>query len=186
MNEAKPVANSTRDRRRWMIASALTASGALLAGLGLAWRSRQPQSTRSTAETALWQLVFLQSNGQSLALKSLRGKPLLLNFWAPWCAPCVEELPLLSRFYREHSARGWQVLGLAIDQPEPVQRFLSQTPVSFPVLLAGLPGVELSRSLGNRSGALPFTVMFGPDGRLARQKMGQMSADDLRAWALLV
>jgi len=167
-----------------MLASAVTASAALVAGV--AWQSYQAQTKTAGAEANLWQLNFPQLDGHALAMASLRGKPLLLNFWAPWCAPCVEELPLLSRFYTENSARGWQVLGLAIDQLEPVQRFLSRTAVTFPVVLAGLPGIELSRSLGNLNGALPFTVVLGSDGRIAQRKIGQVSAIELRTWASLV
>ena len=118
-------------------------------------------------------------------MAALRGKPVLLNFWAPWCPPCVEELPLLSSFYREQSAKGWQVLGLAVDQLVPVQRFLAKAPVPFPVALAGLRGVDISKSLGNLSGGLPFTVVLGSDGQVAHRKMCQVTPDDLRAWALL-
>lgn len=175
--------NPSRDRRRWLVASTAAAIAAALAGIGLAWRTHQTQAT--TAESALWQLKFAQLDGPPLAMASLRGKPLLMNFWASWCPPCVEELPLLSSFYKENSAKGWQVLGLAVDQPEPVKRFLSLTPVTFPVVLAGVPGIEISRSLGNLDGALPFTVILGSDGRLAHRKIGQMTPDELRAWGLL-
>lgn len=175
--------NPSRDRRRWLMASTAAAIAAALAGIGLAWRTHQTQAT--TAESALWQLKFAQLDGPPLAMASLRGKPLLMNFWASWCPPCVEELPLLSSFYKENSAKGWQVLGLAVDQPEPVKRFLSLTPVTFPVVLAGVPGIEISRSLGNLDGALPFTVILGSDGRLAHRKIGQMTPGELRAWGLL-
>jgi thiol-disulfide isomerase/thioredoxin len=118
-------------------------------------------------------------------MKSLRGKPVVLNFWATWCPPCVEELPLLSDFYQQNSANGWQVLGLAVDQPDPVNRFLTRVPVTFPVVMAGMSGIELSRSLGNLSGALPFTVVLGSDGFVAHRKMGKVTVADLRQWTEL-
>jgi thiol-disulfide isomerase/thioredoxin len=115
-------------------------------------------------------------------LADLKGQPLILNFWATWCAPCVKEMPLLDGFYREHRARGWQVVGLAVDSPTPVREFLGKLPVSFPIGLAGLNGVELSRSLGNPSGALPFSVLFDRGGRAVVRKLGLLKPADLADW----
>lgn len=176
--------NPSRGRRRWLMAA--VAGAAALGGIGLAWRNYRPQTMSQNAESGLWQLEFATPDGGLLHMDSLRGQPLLLNFWAPWCPPCVEELPLLSRFYLEHASKGWQVLGLALDQLEPVQRFLATTPVSFPVAMAGAAGIEVGRSLGNLSGALPFTVVLGSDGRLAHRKIGRVTPADLRAWAALI
>jgi thiol-disulfide isomerase/thioredoxin len=130
-------------------------------------------------------LEFAKLDGSRLSMAALLGKPLLLNFWATWCPPCVEELPLLSSFHEENAGKGWQVLGLAVDQADPVKRFLAKAPVAFPVALAGVSGIELGKSLGNLSGGLPFTVVFGSDGLVAHRKMGKVAPDDLRAWALL-
>jgi len=178
-----PAENSSRTRRRWLIGA--VAGAAALGGMGLAWRKYQPQAMSPAAESELWPLEFVTPDGRLLRMAALRGKPVLLNFWATWCPPCVEELPLLSRFYQENSAKGWQVMGLAVDQLEPVKHFLAKTPVTFPVAMAGMPGIELSRSLGNLSGGLPFTVVLGSDGLVAHRKMGKVTPDDLRAWALL-
>jgi len=91
-----------------------------------------------------------------LRLQDFRGKPLLLNFWATWCPPCIEELPLINAFYVNQKARGWQVIGLAVDRPAAVKGFLQKTPLNFPIALAGTTGGELATKLGNPSGALPF------------------------------
>ena len=120
-----------------------------------------------------------------LAMGAFAGKPLLLNFWATWCPPCVEELPLLNTFHRENKANGWQVVGLAIDQPSSVRKFLARLPLDFPVGLAGLGGSELGRSLGNLTGGLPFTVVFGAEGRVLHRKMGQVTPQDLQKWVAL-
>jgi hypothetical protein len=69
---------------------------------------------------------------------------------------------------REHAAKGWQVVGLAIDQPSSVRKFLPRTPVTFPIGLAGLEGTELGKALGNTGGRLPFTVVLRPDGVRSR------------------
>lgn len=90
---------------------------------------------------------------------------------------------MLSDFYAKNAAKGWQVLGLAVDQATPVNRFLAKAPVSFPVALAGVPGMEIGKLLGNQSGGLPFTVVLRSDGKVAHRKIGQISPEDLRAWA---
>ena len=89
---------------------------------------------------------------------------------------------MVDRFYRDHAANGWQVVGLAIDKPEAVRKFLVRTPVSFPMGIAGLQGTDLVRNLGNTAGGLPFTLVVGADGIVAARKMGQLSPADLEAW----
>ena len=171
-------------RRGWVAA----ATGLALAGVGagLAWRtSDRASQALSEAETGFWQQQFAQLDGATLAVESFRGKPLVLNFWATWCPPCVEELPLLNAFFMENKAKGWQILGLAVDQAAPVARFLQQNPLSFPVALAGFSGIETSRSLGNLSGGLPYTLVFSPSGNVLHRKMGKLTPNDLRAWASL-
>lgn len=172
-------------RRGW-IAGAV-GLGLAGVGAGLTWRTSQRQSqAMSEAEHAFWQQQFAGLDGVALASASFKGRPLVLNFWATWCPPCVEELPLLNAFFVENKAKGWQVLGLAVDQAAPVVRFLAQSPLAFPVALAGFPGIEISKSLGNLSGALPFTVVFGANGVVLHRKMGKLNPDDLRAWTQIV
>jgi thiol-disulfide isomerase/thioredoxin len=170
-------------RRRLLYAGVAGAAALAGAGLGL-WKWRVAGGPGDAA-TLLWPLTFDTPAGPPLAMQSLRGKPLVLNFWATWCPPCIEELPLLDGFYRENSSKGWQVLGLAIDQPSAVRKFLERTPVSFLIALGGMGGTELGHALGNLAGGLPFTVVIGADGTVRQRKMGRLTPADLTQWAQL-
>lgn len=181
---SSPVAPVDAARRRWLYAG--VAAAAALGGGALAWWRFQPHAMADGAEQALWGQTFTTPEGAPLAMESFRGKPLLVNFWATWCPPCVEELPLLNRFYGERKAQGWQVVGLAIDQPSAVRQFLARLPLQFPVGMAGMGGTELGRAMGNLQGGLPFTVLLGANGRVLQRKMGQLTADDLAQWSRLV
>lgn len=148
-------------------------------GTGLWWRV----ATNATPLPAdFWSMTFERPEGGELALQSMRGQKLLLNFWATWCAPCVTEMPLLDRFHREQQANGWQVVGLAIDGPSPVRKFLTQRPVGFAIGLAGLSGAELMRALGNASGSLPYSIVVDRQSTVAKIKLGALHASDLEDW----
>jgi thiol-disulfide isomerase/thioredoxin len=170
-------------RRLWLGgALALTAGLAALAGVAAySWRRRRVEDESG----GLWQMRFPQPGGGELVMATLRGRPLLLNFWATWCPPCVKEMPELDRFQREFAGAGWVVVGLAVDGPTQVREFLARTPVGYPIGLAGFEGIELSRRLGNARGALPFSAVFAADGRLVQRKLGETSQDELRRWARL-
>lgn len=168
-------------QRRRVVGAVAVAAG--LAGAGIAWWKHQPGPALDGAEQALWRLRFDTPAGGGLEMQALRGRPVLLNFWATWCPPCVEEMPLIDRFFKENAANGWQVVGLAVDQPTAVRQFLQKTPVSYPIGMAGLGGTDLGRSLGNLSGGLPFTLLLGESGTVLHRKMGKLSPADLQLWA---
>lgn len=180
-----PAEKTVANRRTLFLAAAALAG---VGGAGLAWWRLQPHAVAPDALSdtgPLWAQSFQMPGGGELVMQSLRGKPLLINFWATWCPPCVEELPLLDRFYRENASNGWQVVGLAVDQPSAVRGFLQKMPLSFPVGLAGLGGTELGKSLGNLVGGLPFSVVLGAQGAVLHRKMGKVAASDLALWAAL-
>jgi thiol-disulfide isomerase/thioredoxin len=151
---------------------------AAVAGSGAHWF--WDQSVDEPESMPLWRMQWPTPDGGSLAMKSFAGKPVLVNFWATWCPPCIAELPLIERFYQENKAKNWQVLGIAVDRTEAVQPFLQQNPLSFPQAMAGMQGVELSRSLGNLSGALPFTVVFNATKVVVHRKMGTITENELQ------
>ncbi|RYX97142.1 MAG: TlpA family protein disulfide reductase [Comamonadaceae bacterium] len=180
------------NRRNLIYGGVAAAAG--LGGVGLALRHSPevaPAGEVASASPILpavnsfWALTMDSPDGQPVAMKSFSGKPLMVNFWATWCPPCVEELPLLDAFYQSNKARNWQVIGLAVDQPSAVRTWLQRSPLSFPVAMAGLSGTELSKTLGNVSGALPFTVVFGASGDVLHRKIGKVLPEDLLQWAAL-
>ena len=170
------------NRRHALLTGGVALAGAA-AGAGWAWWRHRETEGDAGAEQAFWQERFDRPEGGELVMSTLRGQPLVLNFWATWCAPCVKEMPLLDAFYKEHKAKGWQVVGLAVDSPSPVREFLSKVPISFPIGLAGLTGVDLNRALGNPSGALPFSVAFDARGNAIFRKLGLLKPEDLAQWA---
>jgi thiol-disulfide isomerase/thioredoxin len=169
-------------RRGWLIAGA----GAAAAVAGVGWRgwSETRREAGLDAETGgLWHRRFARPDGSELVMADWRGQPLLVNFWATWCPPCIREMPEIDRFHREFGPRSWRVLGLAVDRVEPVREFLARQPVAYAIGMAGLEGTELSRQLGNDKGGLPFTVLFGRDGRVAQRKLGETNFEELARWA---
>ena len=177
-NEAKPVVG----RRQWL--TGLVACSAVAAGAGWAWRQHSQAADDGLGD--FWNQAFPALAGQPpLQMQAFRGQHLLLNFWATWCPPCVQELPMLSQFYQAQRDKGWSVLGLAVDKPSAVAPFLQRMPLSFPVGIAGLEGTTWSRNLGNSAGGLPFTVVFDRQGKVQHRKMGQLLASDLQNWSSL-
>ena len=179
---AKDSPSLASHRRRLLTIG--VAAAAALAGAGLAWRRFTPLESPSerggtAAEEALWRMRFESPVGEPMPMAAFQGRPLLLNFWATWCPPCIEELPLLSRFYQQNRVKSWQVLGIAVDQPSAVRKFLGNNPLAFPVAMAGFDGTDLSRSLGNLAGALPYSVVFDARSQIVYRKMGILTERDL-------
>ncbi|MDY0309373.1 MAG: TlpA disulfide reductase family protein [Castellaniella sp.] len=121
---------------------------------------------------------FTDLQGRDQALSAYVGRPVLMNFWASWCAPCVREMPLLETLHQRHPELA--VLGLAIDTQGNVERFLEKIQVSYPLLLTGTQGIALMRELGNKGGGLPFTLLFDRRGRVVDSITGELKPDDIQ------
>ena len=169
------------EKRRQMLWMGLAAAVGLGGSIG--WQLYRHRGQLEAAQLeALWSAEFESPNGEVVAMKRFQGQPLVINFWATWCPPCIAEMPLLDAFFQQNHPKGWQMIGLAIDQPSQVRRYLSQKPVSYPIGLAGLQGPELARHLGNESGALPFTLVLKANGDVLQSKLGKLSEEEIQNW----
>lgn len=164
---------------RWVFAG--VALLAILAGTAL-WLGQQPAPATGAAEVspaALYAATFHDPSGQPRSLGQYQGHVVVLNFWATWCAPCREEMPAFQRLQGRFGPRGVQFVGLASDDPAKVSRFARDLGIAYPLWTGGPEVDELARRLGERQGALPFTVILDPAGNVLSQKVGAYSEAEL-------
>ena len=119
-------------------------------------------------------------DGMPASLTNYRGRILVVNYWATWCAPCREEIPMFVRLQREYAAKNVQFVGIAIDQADKVREFAKEIRISYPVLIGGMDALELSRRAGNTAGVLPFTVVLGRNGQVANSLIGGLTEQRMR------
>ena len=162
-------------RRRALIAGAVgvaaAATGALVA-LGL-----QRSSDRSSA--ALQAAKFLDLEGRTRQLGEWKGKIVVCNFWATWCPPCREEIPMLIALSKKMEPKGVEVVGIAVDYAAKVRDFVKDYKVTYPVLVAGPDGLDLMRAAGNEVGGLPYTAFLDRQGKIVHEKLGALSQSEV-------
>jgi thiol-disulfide isomerase/thioredoxin len=134
-----------------------------------------------TAVSNLYAQSLNDLSGKPQSLGQWKGKPLLVNFWASWCAPCVQEMPELSELAAKDGGKHFNVIGIGIDSPANLNEFVKKTKVAYPLYVGGMSGTDLSRELGNTHGGLPFTVLIGPDGQVRKTYLGRLKFEELRA-----
>ncbi|GAA4023741.1 TlpA disulfide reductase family protein [Actimicrobium antarcticum] len=156
---------------------------ALLFAAGGAWfglHRLAPTAPAAVAVTTLFGQSLPDMKEQPQALAQWRGKLLLVNFWATWCAPCVEEMPELSALQSDAGNNGLQIIGIGIDSPANLREFSIKHPVSYPLYAGGMGGSELTRQFGNQAGGLPFSVLISADGQVRKTYLGRLKMDELR------
>lgn len=165
-------------RRGLFTAVALTA----LIGGYLSYQSFDLNAKERVAWLPSFSLPDLQ--GQSHAIDQWKGQVLIINFWATWCPPCLEEIPLLNELQAHYGDQGLQMIGIAVDDAEPVQNFMQHSQINYPVLIAGLSGTNLAMSLGNPAGVIPFSVIVDREGRIAATRAGTLDLTKIKTLLL--
>jgi thiol-disulfide isomerase/thioredoxin len=170
-------------RRGW-IAAAVGAVAVLALIAGAAWRQIVAWDSESRPKidgSTILALALPDLSGREQSLWQWKGKVVVVNFWATWCEPCREEMPRFIKLQEEYGLQGLQFVGIAIDQPEKVQRFASDIHLNYPTLLGGYGAIELSKAAGNRYGALPFTVVLDRAGTVVYTQLGPVKDAQLRS-----
>jgi len=155
---------------------------AIAAGVGMFTSHKQSQPAPQTPEAKAVANLFAQTMpdvaGKPQALSQWKGKPLIINFWATWCAPCVEEMPELAALQAEVAPV--QIIGIGVDSQENIAQFAEKFHIYYPLYVAGTGATDLLRQFGNQAGGLPFTVLVGLDGNLKKVYLGRLNFDELR------
>jgi thiol-disulfide isomerase/thioredoxin len=131
--------------------------------------------------SALLAIALPDIDGREQPLGQWKGKVVVVNFWATWCAPCREEMPEFVRAQTDLGGKGLQFVGIAVDQLDKVQPFAKEIGVNYPVLIGGYGAMELSKAFGNRLMALPFTLVIDRQGGVAHTQLGPLKEAQLRS-----
>jgi thiol-disulfide isomerase/thioredoxin len=149
-------------------------------GIFFANQRLSPAPAQSSAVSTFLSQSMKDADGQEQHLGQWKDRALVVNFWATWCAPCVDEMPELSALQQEISAQNIQILGIGIDSASNIADFARKYRIGYPLYVGGMSGSELSRALGNQGGGLPFTVIIGRDGQVKKTYLGRLKMEELR------
>ena len=161
--------------RREILALASVGLAAAAAGAVLG-----PVALQSTSgASALLSTVFPDVTGQPRRLRDWNGKVAVCNFWATWCEPCREEIPLLITLYDKYRSQGVDVVGIGVDKLPNIVEFAAKMKITYPLLVGDVRALDLMRGLGNQAGALPFSVILDRQGAVIYRKLGAFRQGEL-------
>ena len=157
------------------------AAAALALGLWVGRMAWFGSPTAGAPATALLGVSLPDPEGNEQALAQWKGKVLVVNFWATWCAPCREEMPMFMRVQQARGPGGVQFVGIAVDSADKVRAYADELKLNYPTLIGGFGAMELSKTFGNTIMALPFTVIVDREGRVAHTQLGPLKEPQLDA-----
>ena len=167
------------NRRQWLMIGGISVL-ALVAGIFSSHWISQTGLASDPSIKAFFANPWKTPDGKSANSDDWRGKVLVVNFWASWCPPCVEEMPTLDKIAQEYASKNVLIVGIGIDSPSNIRQFLEKTPVSYPIMIGGLDGSALAKQMGNAQGALPYTVIINAKGKSVFTKLGKISEEELK------
>ena len=138
-------------------------------------------NTKTQEKTPVYLTSFSLENleGEIINIDQYIGNPLIINFWATWCSPCRREMPLLNAIHSDNKNNALQVLGIAIDESEPVRDFVNELGIDFPILVGQGEAYDLMKDLGNSSLTLPYTIFVEPNGLISWSKNTEIKYEDI-------
>lgn len=143
--------------------------------------STVPQVTPDSELAMLPDFTLMDVGGNPRSISEWSKQPLLINFWATWCAPCRREMPLLQKLHEERQNNSFQVIGVAIDRLDDVQAYVIESGVTYPILVGELEAMEVAEKFGSGFVGLPFSVFTAPNGQVLTVRNGELQRDELRA-----
>jgi len=123
--------------------------------------------------------TLTDTHGKPVSAEDFDGQTWLVNFWATWCAPCVEEMPMLSQLRQELAGTGVEIVGIALDDAQRATDFAAELGVSYPILVGKTEVVLTGRRYGNATGLLPFSVLIDSNGIIRWTHLGVLSKEEL-------
>ncbi len=137
------------------------------------------------SSASFFTLTMHNVDDKPIALASLKGKPLIVNFWARWCGPCRKEIPDLAEMHEKYQAKGLLIVGIAVEEGanrDSVREFAKAYEMNYMLLIGGVQkSVELMQSTGNAKSGLPFTIAIDKSGKIVASKLGAMSKAEMEA-----
>jgi len=132
-----------------------------------------------TETSPLTEFTLPDLSGKVRSINEWRDKIRVINFWATWCPSCREEMPDLVALQEQYASQNVQMIGIALEDKEPVEEYLEFIKINYPTLVAGDQGMTLAAQLGNRAEAIPFTVVVDRQGIIRHRHLGKFSKSDL-------